>query len=389
MDNHIKTNQLTQDTLDRQLLESLAASQRPKTKAERQKPIYYAMTVIGVFCQIISFVLASSGVLYLLVSNFKSATGWILILLAVVLLAIVEAFVWIMLREYHAERLDDKKVNKSTILLLFFALCVSTPLTFIGTPYAVSLFAATPKYIDISAIEARHNALISTDSSYVTKQIIEANLMAISIHNKNNRNGTTRSRAVKSEQAYINQKLSLETLLIDKIQIGKDRKAFAVADAIAGNEIIKQTHTVFCDSFGAWLALVTIGAMFVLFGVRWYCESWKRLYVVEGNIKLQESKDHKEQRLEPKAKDSFRVKEDVKNIEKQPVSNIGFNNKDKDFNRKEGDVLKGIAPKVDRVFVLKDDGTLKAYTLGGLNNLIKGSSEERSKHLETLKQKLF
>ena len=53
---HLTTNRLTQDTLDRQLLESLAHAQRPKTKAERQKPIYYALVLVSLFCQLVSFV---------------------------------------------------------------------------------------------------------------------------------------------------------------------------------------------------------------------------------------------------------------------------------------------------------------------------------------------
>jgi len=123
---HIQTNKKTEEQINRGMIERLSLQQRPKTKAERQKPIYYTMLLIGF---LVSFVLASSGVLFLLVENFNSSTGWVLIVLSIILLLLIESFVFVILRAYHAERLDDGKVNKSTFLLLCFAFCFSTPLT--------------------------------------------------------------------------------------------------------------------------------------------------------------------------------------------------------------------------------------------------------------------
>lgn len=387
---HLTTNRLTQDTLDRELLESLAHAQRPKTKAERQKPIYYALALVSFFCQLVSFVLASCGVLFLLVNNFKSSTGWVLIVLAVIALVIIEGFVFIMLKEFHAERLDDKKINKSTILLLAVAFCFSTPLTYIGTPYAVSLFASAPKYIDLAQIEAKLSGVITSDSLATSLQIKEAQKMALDVHNKNSYKGKTSRSARSTVKAYNMQKLALEKQLIDNLTQNKRVLKEALYNAKIGNDIIKQNHGLFCASFGGWLALVTVGAMVVLFGVRWYCEGWKRLYVVEGNIKLG-VKDKDKSPLTPKEskdKDTLTPKEVVKTKEPQAVNKIGFNPKDKDKEYKEGDILKGIAPRVDRVFIRKDNGTLKAYTRGGLNNLIRGSSQARKEYLETLKELL-
>ena len=387
---HLTTNRLTQDTLDRELLESLAHAQRPKTKAERQKPIYYALVLVSLFCQLVSFVLASCGVLFLLVTNFKSSTGWVLIVLAVIALGINEWFVFIILKEFHAERLDDKKINKSTVLLLAVAFCFSTPLTYIGTPYAVSLFASAPKYIDLAQIEAKLSGVITSDSLATSLQIKEAKNMALDVHNKNSYKGKTSRAARSTVKAYTMQKLALEQKLIDNLTEGKEVLKVALYNAKIGNDIIKQKHGLFCASFGGWLALVTVGAMVVLFGVRWYCEGWKRLFVVEGNIKLG-VKDKDKSPLtpkEPKDKETLTPKEVVKTKEAQAVNKIGFNPKDKDKEYKEGDILKGIAPRVDRVFIRKDNGTLKAYTKGGLNNLIRGSSQARKEYLETLKELL-
>ena len=385
---HLTTNRLTQDTLDRQLLESLAHAQRPKTKAERQKPIYYALVLVSLFCQLVSFVLASCGVLFLLVTNFKSSTGWVLIVLAVIALVIIEGFVFIMLKEFHAERLDDKKINKSTVLLLAVAFCFSTPLTYVGTPYAVSLFASGPKYIDLGKIGAKLSGVISADSLATSLQIKEAKNMALDVHDKNSYKGKTSRAARSTVKAYTMQKLALEKKLIDNLAQGKKMLKEALYNAKVSNDIIKQKHGLFCASFGGWLALVTVGAMVVLFGVRWYCEGWKRLFVVEGNIKLGVKDKSPLTPKESKDKEPLTPKEVVKTKEPQAVNKIGFNPKDKDKEYKEGDILKGIAPRVDRVFIRKDNGTLKAYTRGGLNNLIRGSSQARKEYLETLKELL-
>jgi len=397
---HLTTNRLTQDTLDRELLESLAHAQRPKTKAERQKPIYYALVLVSLFCQLVSFVLASCGVLFLLVTNFKSSTGWVLIVLAVIALGINEWFVFIILKEFHAERLDDKKINKSTVLLLAVAFCFSTPLTYIGTPYAVSLFASEPKYINLAQIEAKLSGVITSDSLATSLQIKEAKNMALDVHNKNSYKGKTSRAARSTVKAYTMQKLALEQKLIDNLTEGKEVLKVALYNAKIGNDIIKQKHSIFCASFGGWLALVTVGAMVVLFGVRWYCEGWRKEFVIETRIKLgipdpNKSKDKsplppKEviKNKESKDKETLTPKEVVKSEEAQAVNKIGFNPKDKDKEYKEGDILKGIAPRVDRVFIRKDNGTLKAYTKGGLNNLIRGSSQARKEYLETLKELL-
>ena len=397
---HLTTNRLTQDTLDRELLESLAYSQRPKTKTERQKPIYYSLVFVGFFCQLVSFVLASCGVLFLLVINFKSSTGWVLIVLAVIALIIIEAAVFFSLKWFHAERLYDKHRNISTTFILVVSFCCSTPLTYVGTPYAVSLFASAPKYIDLAQIEAKLSGVISADSLATSLQIKEAKNTALDVHAKNSYKGKTSRSARSTVNAYTMQKLNLEQKLIDNLTQGKEVLKVALYNAKIGNDIIKQKHGLFCASFGGWLAFVTVGAMVVLFGVRWYCEGWRKEFVIETRIKLgipdpNKSKDKsplppKEviKNKESKDKETLTPKEVVKSEEPQSVNKIGFNPKDKDKGHKEGDILKGIAPRVDRVFIRKDNGTLKAYTKGGLNNLIRGSSQARKEYLETLKELL-
>jgi len=213
---HIQTNKKTQEQINRGMIERLSLQQRPKTKAERQKPIYYTMLLVGFFCQVVSFVLASSGVLFLLVENFNSSTGWVLIVLSIILLLLIEGLVFFALKGFHAERLYDKERNAVTFIVLIVSFCFSTPLTYVGTPAAVSLFAANPVLIDLSKIDQTFESTIKADSAKFSEQITAATKQADDIHNKNSYKGKTSRKARAAEQAYILQKLRLENTLIDK-----------------------------------------------------------------------------------------------------------------------------------------------------------------------------
>ena len=380
---HIQTNKKTAEQINSRMIERLSLQQRPKTKAERQKPIYYTMLLIGFFCQVVSFVLASSGVLFLLVENFNSSTGWVLIVLSIILLLLIESFVFVMLRAYHAERLDDGKVNKSTFVLLLFAFSLSTPLTYVGTPAAVSLFASSPKYIDLAQIEAKISGVISADSLASSLQIKEAKRTAASIHKNNSYRGTTVSDARENEQAFIAQKLALEQKLIDNLTEGKKMLKEALFNAKVSNDIIKQNHGLFCASFGFWLAWVTVGAMLVLFGVKWYCESWKRLFVIEGKIKLEQTNPNQSAhdnivRIQPKP---------TKTEQKQPTKKQAVaRNPIKFGNEQHGRVFIPQGATKKRVEYEKTDGSFTTYSKADLVRMYKRPSgtPEHKTELERL-----
>ena len=368
---HIQTNRKTQEQINRGMIERLSMQQRPKTKAERQKPVYYTMLLIGFFCQVVSFVLASSGVLFLLVENFNSSTGWVLIVLSVVLLLLIESFVFVMLRAYHAERLDDGKVNKSTFVLLLFSFSISTPLTYVGTPAAVSLFAANPVLIDLSEIDQTFESTIKADNAEFSEQIAAATKQADDIHNKNSYKGKTSRKARATEQAYISQKLRLENALIDKTAQTQGERKQALKQATIENDRRQAEHVAFCSSFGFWLAWVTVGAMLVLFGVKWYCESWKRLFVIEGRIKLEQTNPNQSEqdniiRIQPKPN---------KTEQKQPTKKQAVaRNPIKFGNEQHGRVFTPQGANKQRVQYEKTDGSFTTYSKADLVRMYKRTS---------------
>lgn len=341
------------------------------------------MLLIGFFCQVVSFVLASSGVLFLLVENFNSSTGWVLIGLSVVLLLLIESFVFVMLRAYHAERLDDGKVNKSTFVLLLFAFSLSTPLTYVGTPAAVSLFAANPVLIDLSEIDQTFESTIKADNVQFSEQIAAATKQADDIHNKNSYKGKTSRKARATEQAYISQKLSLENALIDKTAQTQGERKQALKQATIENDRRQAEHSAFCSSFGFWLAWVTVGAMLVLFGVKWYCESWKRLFVIEGKIKLEQTNPNQSAqdnivRIQPKP---------TKTEQKQPTKKQAVaRNPIKFGNEQHGRVFTPQGATKKRVEYEKTDGSFTTYSKADLVRMYKRPSgtEEHKTELERL-----
>ena len=341
------------------------------------------MLLIGFFCQVVSFVLASSGVLFLLVENFNSSTGWVLIGLSVVLLLLIESFVFVMLRAYHAERLDDGKVNKSTFLLLCFAFSLSTPLTYVGTPAAVSLFAANPVLIDLSKIDQTFESTIKADNVQFSEQIAAATKQADDIHNKNSYKGKTSRKARATEQAYISQKLNLENALIDKTAQTQGERKQALKQATIENDRRQAEHSAFCSSFGFWLAWVTVGSMLVLFGVKWYCESWKRLFVIEGKIKLEQTNPNQSAqdnivRIQPKP---------TKTEQKQPTKKQAVaRNPIKFGNEQHGHVFTPQGATKKRIEYEKTDGSFTTYSKADLVRMYKRPSgtPEHKTELERL-----
>ncbi len=380
---HIQTNKKTQEQINRGMIERLSLQQRPKTKAERQKPIYYTMLLVGFFCQIVSFVLASSGVLFLLVENFNSSTGWVLIVLSIILLIIIEGLVFVALKGFHAERLYDKERNVVTFIVLIVSFCFSTPLTYVGTPAAVSLFAANPVLIDLSKIDQTFESTIKADSAKFSEQIAACQIMADSVHSNNSYRGTTVRDARPAEQAYIMQKLRLENDLIDKTAMTQGERKHALKQATIENDRRQAEHVAFCSSFGFWLAWVTVGAMLVLFGVRWYCENWERDFVIEGRIKLEQTNPNQSAqdniiRIQPKPNKP----EQEQPTKKQAVAR----NPIKFGNEQHGHVFTPQGATKKRVEYEKTDGSFTTYSKADLVRMYKRTSgtEEHKTELERL-----
>jgi len=289
------------------------------------------------------------------------------------------------LESYHHQRLDDKHINKITYCFIFGLGVLSVISTYVGTPHALEFFAASPVLNDIELLKVEQNKLIQKDTSYWNSKKVEASNLATLVHNQNSWKGRTSRDARPIKLGYETSAKNAQDSLNSKLMKGQFALSKMVESATTENKASITKHLVWCSSFGSMLAIVSIIMELLFFASMFWCEGYKRLEVTEAKeiLKLQD-KEAKE--VKPKA--IVKAKEQVKPLENSPLTTIGFNSPLSPSNTKEGQIIKGQGAKVDRVAVLKKDGTLKLYTKGGINNLIKVSSFERGKELEELKNKL-
>ena len=285
MEQHEIVNNQTAEEKATKLAETLKSKNVPKTAAERQKPFYYIATVIGLFAQVVSFTLAASGVMYMVTTKL-GATGFLLVALSFIGLVLIETLVWKSTKLFHAARLDDKNITIPLVVALVLSYSASTPLTFVGTPYAISFFSAQPSTLDLNMLALAEDTQRTRDSLFISNQLAATSASLATLRARNSRdNGTTRSSAVKTEQQLIKDELELNNKLTATIQEANKRKETLLANSKAENEVITNEHILFCQTFGSWLAWITVIAMVVLFVCRWWVEGWERDYVKERENK--------------------------------------------------------------------------------------------------------
>jgi hypothetical protein len=281
MERNNEINLAIDNTLDRDLVLRMASKQQAKTQAQRQKPLAYTLAGLGFVCQLISFTMASFGVLSLVSDSFHTI-GLIMVCVAILILVLIEMGVWFSLSGFHAERLDDGRINPSTVIIMVFALSLSTPLTYVGTDYAVQGFASAPELVDIEKIEAKYVALWQADSTLLTQEIEDNYFNAKDVHKKNNWKGITTRSAAATEKGFLTQAQELEKERASVRIALRDSMNVKVSEAEQENKTILAAHKESTTNFGFSFALITVLAMIVLFACRWFVEDWKRRFVKEG-----------------------------------------------------------------------------------------------------------
>jgi len=384
MEQHEEINKNLDYQVNEERIKRLELKQTPKTKIQRLRGFFILLVGIGVICQFISALLASSGVMYYLSTKLND-NGLVISLTAIGLLLGLEVAKRFTLESYHHQRLDDKHINKITYLFIFGLGVLSVFSTYIGTPHAVEYFSAAPVLNDIKQIALDQNKLIDKDTSYWNSKKLEASAKALEVHNNNSWKGRTSREARPMVLEYQNTSNASQDSLNKALVLGQFVLSKTIEAATIENKSSITNHLVWCSSFGSALAIVSILLELLFFASMFWCEGFKRLEVKESKevLKLQGKVNET-----PKDKEYIKHKEPVKPLETNTLSPIGFNQPLTAFNAKEGQVIKGQGAKVDRVAVMKKDGTLKFYTKGALDNLIKVSSPGRQGELETLKNKL-
>jgi len=384
MEKHEEINKNLEYKINEERIKRLELKHTPKTKIQRIRGFFLLLVGIGFVCQFISALLASSGVMYYLSTKLND-NGLIISLTAIGLLLGLEAAKRFTLESYHHQRLDDKHINKITYCFIFGLGVVSVFSTYIGTPHAVEFFSASPELVDIELLTLEQNEAIKKDTAYWNSKKVEALASALHIHTSNSWKGRTSRDARPMVLEYKNTSNAAQDSLNKSLVLGQSVLSKTIETAKTENKATLTNRLVWCKSFGSALAIVSILLELLFFISMFWCEGFKRLEVAEAKevLKLQ-SKGVES----PKVKEASRDKDTVKELNTNTLTPIGFNQPLTALNAKEGQIVKGQGAKADRVAVMKKDGTLKLYTKGALDNLIKVSSTERGKELETLKNKL-
>src|SRR6056300_722427 len=121
---HQRVNDLTALEIDKERIEQLQRKQAPKTKVQRMKGFFNILFITGVLCQFLSALLASSGVLHY-VSEHLNNNGLIISLTSICILLLIEVSKRFTLESYHAQRLDDKEINRVTYGCMLLWGCLS------------------------------------------------------------------------------------------------------------------------------------------------------------------------------------------------------------------------------------------------------------------------
>ena len=409
METHQLVNQLAEVEINTKRIEQLQIKHTPKTKSQRLLGFFLTLLWLGIVCQLASALFSSTGVMYYL-STKLNQNGTLISFCSVALLLCLEGVKRFTLESFHAQRLDDKHVNRITYFFIVLFGGLSTYCGYVGTPYAVQYFAAVPILIDVSQIELEQAKVIEKDTMYwATKKQESQKASAILYAQNHNSKGELRTVAKDLQMKQGNDVKAAQDSINLIFSNNRQMLSILINKAHFDNEKRQKEHLEWCNSFGGSLAWIVAIFELVFFCSFWWCETYSRFEVVEGwavvTAKAEAEKAAiellKSQSLgvgnqsvdatakvaakdieEPKDKEKTKAKD----IDIQQPTPIGFGV----LVAKEGDIIKGEGKKKDRVLV-EVAGDLRELTFGQINTLIKGQSEgsPRITHLENLKNLLL
>lgn len=287
---HNEINDLTQYEVNTKRLQRLERKQRPKTKAQRLKGFFIVLMAVGLLCQFLSALLASSGVFHYLSLKLNS-NGFILSITSICILLLIEGSKRFTLDSFHAQRLDDEKINKITYAFIALWGCLSIGSTYYGTPYAIEYFAASPTLINVDSISTNLDKQLFKDKAVLLAELSEHNTDANTIYKAAEWKGRISSKDRKAYNKVLDKAANVKVKISDLEIKRSEGKALIINQAIKENKEIVKHHSAWCYSFGSTLALISVFLELLFFGAVWWCEGYKRLEVIEARkiLEVQET----------------------------------------------------------------------------------------------------
>jgi len=265
-------------------IEKLKAKQQPKTKIDRQRSFYYLLLVVAILCELVDCILTFSGIIHFSANRLSDNGFWLfgLIGLCVVVLSV---FKHKTMDIFHAQRLDDGHVPKSTYAFMFVFFLVSAAATYNVTPAALEYLTKTPPLSSVDSVSLRFDSLLAADMVVIAKEIETHGTTAKAIHKASNWKGKLDLNSqTKYENALTNKNEATAKKTAVVLARNAEKEA-AINLVTAKNEATIQEHKDWCVSFGFWLSIAFVLVELMLYPARWFCENYERLEVIEAKAK--------------------------------------------------------------------------------------------------------
>lgn len=279
-DLHLQINEMLENQIDVENIERLKEKYKPKTRIQRLKGVFILLTWFGIISQVLGSALASTGVMYYL-STKLSSNGFFIAIGAAMCLVGLEIGKHIVLKDYHSQRLDDKKVSNEMYFLIGCLLLVNSIFAYYGTPHAIEYFTEKPILVSLDSIAAKEDAVLAANIATIQSEIAKHDTTASKIFTSASWLQKLSSKDRPAYQTALNAKAQAEKMVTAvKLQAAAN-KADAIKEAEKESKRRMDDYLAWCMSFGTWLGFVSLVLDVVFFFAFWWCESYKRLKVKE------------------------------------------------------------------------------------------------------------
>ncbi len=263
----------------------LRRKQQPQTALQRQKPFYYLLLFVAILCECLDGILTFSGIIHFASTKLNENAYFVfwLIGVAVVLLGF---FKHKTMDVFHAQRLDDEYVPKSTYAFMLFFALISAAATYNVTTPALEYLTKTPVLASVDSVALRYDSLLAADMVVVAKEIETHGTTAKAIHKASSWNGKLDMNSQTKYENALSNKNQATAKKTDIVLARNAEKEAAIKIVIAKNDTTIQNHKDWCASFGSFLAWIFIAFEVLLYPAKWYCKDHEKKEVIEADTKV-------------------------------------------------------------------------------------------------------
>lgn len=399
---HHDINNQVDLTFNEKRVAFLRRKQQPQTALQRQKPFYFLLLFVAILCECLDAILTFSGIIHFASTKLNENAYFIFwfIGVAVVLLGF---FKHKTMDVFHAQRLDDEFVPKSTYAFMLFFALVSAVATYNVTAPALEYLTKTPALASVDSVSLRFDSLLAADMVIMTKADSANSVISYQIKKTASYKGKLDSASRKAFQAVSAVRATGLEKQSSLLVARNAEKEAAINLIVAKNDAEIQKHKDWCVSFGSFLAWLFIGFEVLLYPAKWYCKDHEKKEVIEADTKVKalEAKGqsvkgadvHTPTNTTPLPSKNVKGKREKVFNSPNLAPSMQFKQGESTTNSlepKEGDILPPNGKGVARVWIMVN-GVLDARTKGQLGTLkaAQGNKEsERAKYIQELINKL-